>query len=57
LQSELQGAIKVRGPVQAVNVCHNRAPEIAAELSDKYGWQVQRTNLRRRNADNTCRIP
>ena len=53
LQSELQAAMKAGGPVQAVNVCHNRAPAIAAELSDKYGWQVERTSLRRRNADNT----
>jgi len=53
LQSELQAAMKAGGPVQAVDVCHSRAPAIAAELSAKYGWQVERTSLKRRNADNT----
>ncbi len=53
LQSELQAAMKSGGPVQAVNVCHSRAPEIAAELSSRHGWQIERTSLKRRNADNS----
>ena len=53
LQSELQAAMQSGGPVKAVNVCHVRAPEIAAELSAKHGWQVARTSLKRRNANNS----
>ena len=52
LQSELKAAMKADGPVKAVQVCHSRAPEIAAELSAKHGWQVGRTSLKRRNAGN-----
>lgn len=53
LQGELKTALKAGGPTQAVDVCHERAPAIAAELSTKTGWEVGRTSLKRRNAGNT----
>jgi len=47
----LQGALAAGGPVEAINVCSERAPEIAAELSANSGWSVRRVSLKPRNAD------
>lgn len=52
LKSELTGAISQGGLVSAVGVCHVRAPQIAAELGESSGWDIGRTSVRRRNADN-----
>lgn len=49
LQGELQAAIKAGGPVNAINVCQERAPAIARDLSAKSGWEVGRTSLKLRN--------
>jgi hypothetical protein len=49
LQQELQAAIKDGGPINAIAVCNKRAPEIAADISKKNGWQVGRTSLKLRN--------
>ena len=51
LQGELKTAIEEGGPVQAIGVCKERAPAIAAELSEKTGWQVKRTSLKARNTE------
>ena len=51
LQGELKTAIEEGGPIQAVGLCKERAPAIAAELSEKTGWQVKRTSLKTRNAE------
>ena len=53
LQGELKTAMQNGGPLKAVEVCHSRAPAIAAELSAKHGWEVGRTSLKRRNVSNT----
>lgn len=52
LQGELKQAMQSGGPTEAIEVCHTRAPEIAAGLSSENGWEVARTSLKRRNADN-----
>jgi hypothetical protein len=52
LKSELAGAIAAGGPVAAIDVCHTRAPEIAAQLSRESGARVGRTALRVRNPAN-----
>lgn len=52
LKSELSGAIAAGGPVAAIDVCHTRAPEIAAQLSQASGAKVGRTALRVRNPAN-----
>jgi len=52
LKSELAGAIAAGGPVAAIDVCHTRAPEIAAQLSQQSGAHVGRTALRVRNPAN-----
>ncbi|MES0328572.1 MAG: DUF3365 domain-containing protein, partial [Gammaproteobacteria bacterium] len=52
LKGELKGAMKAGGPVNAINVCKEKAPAIAKNLSEKYGWKVARTSLKTRNASN-----
>jgi hypothetical protein len=52
LQGELQAAMKDGGPTTAIAVCQDRAPAIAADLSERFGWEVGRTSLKTRNSDN-----
>jgi hypothetical protein len=49
LNGELQNALQNGGPLQAVGVCKERPPAIAAALSEKSGWQVRRSGLKPRN--------
>jgi hypothetical protein len=49
LKGELETAMKSGGPVQAIAVCKERAPAIAADISAKSGWKVARTSLKTRN--------
>lgn len=49
LKGELEAAIKSGGPTKAVQVCKERAPAIAADISAKSGWAVGRTSLKVRN--------
>lgn len=49
LQGELKGAMAEGGPVNAVHVCRDVAPAIAAQLSRESGWQVRRVSLQVRN--------
>jgi hypothetical protein len=51
LQKELKAAMTEGGPQNAVKVCRERAPAIAAEISEESGWAVGRTSLRFRNAE------
>jgi hypothetical protein len=51
LKQELQAAIAEGGPVQGIEVCRVRAPEIADDQSES-GLRVGRTALRVRNPDN-----
>lgn len=48
LKGELQAAMKQGGPMAAVQVCNQRAPEIAAEMSRKSGYTLRRTSLKPR---------
>jgi hypothetical protein len=50
LKSELEAAIQSGGPIKAIGVCEERAPEIAANLSARTGWVVGRVSLKPRNA-------
>jgi hypothetical protein len=52
LKTELGAAIQKGGPVAAIDVCHTRAPAIAARLSAESGARVGRTALRVRSASN-----
>ena len=49
LQGTLQGAMQSSGPLGALSTCHDRAPEIAAAVSQSSGWAVGRTSLKVRN--------
>ena len=52
LKFELKAAMKEGGPGNAIQVCKNKAPGIAAEISEKQGWRVARTSLKLRNPHN-----
>ena len=49
LKLELKAAMREGGPGNAVRVCNTKAPQIAAEFSQKYGWRIGRTSLKLRN--------
>jgi len=50
LKPELQSAMQAGGPVNAIGVCADKAPQIADALSSESGWLVKRVSLRARNA-------
>ena len=52
LKGELQAAMKAGGPVNAISVCNEKAPQIAKSVSDTSGWSVGRTTLKIRNTAN-----
>ena len=52
LKAELQKAISEGGPVNAVEVCHARAPQIAEEISKVRGFSMGRSSHRLRNQNN-----
>ncbi|MDR9437413.1 MAG: DUF3365 domain-containing protein [Thiohalophilus sp.] len=52
LKGELQAGMKAGGPVNAIEVCSEKAPAIARDVSKKQGLQIGRTSLKPRNAGN-----
>ncbi len=52
LQAALKGAMKSGGPVEAIAVCNEKAPGIAAAHGEANGWKVGRTSLKYRNPGN-----
>ncbi|TDY04233.1 Tll0287-like domain-containing protein [Thiohalophilus thiocyanatoxydans] len=53
LKGELQAAMKAGGPVNAIEVCSEKAPAIARDVSKEKGLQIGRTSLKPRNPNNT----
>jgi len=51
LKGELMGAMKVDGPLKAIEVCQVSAPALASDASAN-GWTVGRTSLKVRNPNN-----
>lgn len=51
LKPILQGAMQAGGPVNAIDVCAEQAPQIADRLSEQSGWEVRRVSLKPRNAE------
>ena len=49
LKPALKGAMQSGGPLLAVEVCAEKAPQIAAQLSTSSGWAVRRVSLKPRN--------
>jgi hypothetical protein len=52
LQAELTSAMQAGGPLNAIEVCNERAPAIAANVSVEKGMNLSRVSLRNRNPDN-----
>ncbi len=52
LRTELEEALAAGGATEAVQVCHERAPEIAVEVSEQVGFEVGRSSHRLRNSEN-----
>ena len=52
LKQALGGAMKDGGPVNAIGVCNEKAPAIAASAAKASGWEVGRTSLKLRNPNN-----
>lgn len=55
LQSALKNALQTGGPVAAISVCRDQAPEIASRLSRQSGAAVGRVSARHRNPLNAAR--
>ncbi|WP_035416062.1 Tll0287-like domain-containing protein [Ferrimonas kyonanensis] len=49
LKPALMQAMQQGGPVAAVSVCAEQAPQMAAELEARSGWQIKRLSLKPRN--------
>ena len=52
LKAELRAGLKAGGPVKAIEVCREKAPQIARSVSAKTGWTIGRTSLKLRNPNN-----
>ena len=52
LTQQLTGAMQAGGPVQAVNICNLKAPEITRALNRDSTVKITRTSLKLRNPDN-----
>ncbi len=52
LKDALQTAIKNGGPVEGIAVCHDKAGQIATDLSTQLNMMVGRTSLKVRNPEN-----
>ncbi|MCB1357701.1 MAG: DUF3365 domain-containing protein [Maritimibacter sp.] len=52
LQGALMTAMKEGGPVNAIDICNEKAPEIAASAAAASGWSVARSSHRLRNPEN-----
>jgi hypothetical protein len=49
LLTVLQEEIAKGGPEGAIDVCRDKAPQMAKEASEKTGWQIRRVSLKNRN--------
>lgn len=49
LSGELQAAVKEKGPADAISVCKERAPQIAADVSKQFNFNVRRVSPKNRN--------
>lgn len=52
LKRELLSSLETGGPLNAVSVCTQKAPEIAEKMSQEKSWEIARTSLKYRNPDN-----
>jgi PBP1b-binding outer membrane lipoprotein LpoB len=52
LKGELTTAMKAGGPVEAIAVCNEKAPEIAKQISAQNSMSISRTSMKNRNPEN-----
>jgi len=52
LGSEMKAALAAGGGVKAIEICHDKATEIAEKISKEQGFKVARTSLKLRSATN-----
>ena len=45
----MQSALKEQGPVAAIAVCKEKAPQLLQEMRLKTGWEIRRISLKTRN--------
>jgi len=48
LKPELQKSMKADGPAKTIDFCQRKAPQIAAKLAQKTGWDINRVSLKPR---------
>ena len=53
LFAELSAALSESGPSHAIQICSQRAPQIAAQISEEHQLSIGRTSSKLRNHDNT----
>lgn len=51
LKPALKKGMQTGGPSHAIEVCKSQAPQIAKQLSQQSGWQIQRVSLKPRGAN------
>jgi hypothetical protein len=54
LSAALAAAIAEGGPAHAIDVCGEKAPALAADLSEKHGVQLSRVSSKNRNPENAA---
>lgn len=54
LQGELKSAIQAGGPVNAISVCNEKAPQIALDAPSDPAWTIGRSSHRLRSPDNAA---
>lgn len=54
LSQALMDAMTSGGPADAIEVCHQKAPELAAVVSQQHGLKIGRTGVRLRNPNNSA---
>lgn len=52
LMGRLQSVLSEGGPVEAIRVCRDEAPRLAASVSQKRGLRIGRTSFKLRNPEN-----
>ncbi|MEF8725195.1 MAG: DUF3365 domain-containing protein [Candidatus Accumulibacter delftensis] len=46
----MQAAVQEQGPVAAISVCKEKAPQLLQEMRQQTGWAIHRVSLKARNA-------
>jgi hypothetical protein len=46
----MQSAVQEQGPVAAIAVCKEKAPQLLQEMQQQTGWDIHRVSLKTRNA-------